>query len=130
VTEERPLQRLFSNFASGWPGRGLLAQRVLVAAVLIYCVTARIAEDSAPAALPQLIGAVLSIFILIGLWTPLFGTLTCLDEIWILFSRAGDLRIPIILATLSATLAMIGPGAWSVDAWLYGRKHIEMTDLQ
>jgi len=93
-------------------------------------VTARIAEDSAPAALPHLIGAVLSIFILIGLWTPLFGTLTCLDEIWILFSRAGDLRIPIILATLSATLAMIGPGAWSIDAWLYGRKHIEMTDLR
>jgi putative oxidoreductase len=96
----------------------------------MYCLTACIAEDSAPAALPQLIGAVLSIFILIGLWTPLFGTLTCLDEIWILFSRAGDLWIPIILATLSATLAMIGPGAWSVDAWLYGRKHIEMTDLE
>jgi hypothetical protein len=40
------------------------------------------------------------------------------------------MRIPIILATLSATLAMIGPGAWSIDAWLYGRKHIEMTDIR
>jgi len=130
VTKESPLQRLFSNFANGWPGRGLLAQRVLVAAVLIYCVATRIAHDSTPAALPEMVRAVLSVFILVGLWTPLIGTLTCLIEIWVLFSRGGDPQIPIILAALSATLAMIGPGAWSVDARLFGRKHIEMTDLK
>lgn len=124
------MQRLFSNFANGWPGRGLLAQRVLIAAVLIYCVATRIAQASAPAALQELIGAGLSIFILVGLWTPVVGTLTSLIEIWVLLSRPGDTRLPIIVATLSATLAMIGPGAWSIDAWLFGRKHIETTDLQ
>jgi putative oxidoreductase len=30
------------------------------------------------------------------------------------------------LATLGATLAMIGPGAWSIDAHLFGRKHFEI----
>jgi putative oxidoreductase len=124
------VQRLFSNFANGSPGWGLLAQRVLIAAVLIYCVATRIAGASAPAALPDLIGAGLSIFILVGLWTPVVGTLTSLIEIWVLLSRPGDARIPIILATLSATLAMIGPGAWSIDARLFGRKHIETTELE
>ena len=47
-------------------------------------------------------------------------------ELWIVCSRAGSQGIPIMLATLGATLAMIGPGAWSVDAQLFGRKHFEI----
>lgn len=123
------LQRLFSNFANGWPGRGLLAQRVLITAVLIYRVVTHIAEGFDSAAVPELIGAGLSIFILVGLWTPVVGTLTSLIEIWVLLARTGNSWIPIILATLSATLAMIGPGAWSIDARLFGRKHIETPEL-
>jgi hypothetical protein len=48
-------------------------------------------------------------------------------EMWVAYSsaRAG---IPIMLATFGATLAMIGPGAWSIDARLFGRKHIEISD--
>lgn len=123
------MQRLFSNFANGWPGRGLLAQRVLVATILIYSVATRSAETSARGAVPQFIGAGLSIFILVGLWTPIVGTLTSFIEIWVILSHSGDARVPIVLATLSATLAMIGPGAWSIDARLFGRKHIETTEL-
>jgi len=102
---------------------------VLIAAVLIYSVVTHIAEGAHSAALPELIGAGLSIFILVGLWTPLVGTLTSLFEIWVLLYRIGDSWIPIIVATLSATLAMIGPGAWSVDARLFGRKHIDTTEF-
>jgi putative oxidoreductase len=123
------LQRLFSNFANGWPGRGLLAQRVLIAALLAYCVVNRLREASASVSVPELIGAGLSIFILLGLWTPIVGTLVSLIEVWVFLSRGMDVWIPIILATLSATLAMIGPGAWSVDARLFGRKHIEPPEL-
>jgi putative oxidoreductase len=100
---------------------------VLIAAVLIYRVVAHYAKGSSSAALPELIGAGLSIFILVGLWTPVVGTLTSLIEIWILLCGNGDSWAPIFVATLSATLAMIGPGAWSVDARLFGRKHIETT---
>jgi putative oxidoreductase len=118
------LQRLFSNFANGWPGLGLLAQRVLIAVVLVSRVVAHIAKGINSAALPELIGAGLSIFILVGLWTPVAGALVSLTEIWDLLCRTGDSWIPSIVATLSAALAMIGPGAWSVDARLFGRKHI------
>jgi putative oxidoreductase len=119
------VQRLFSNFANGWAGRGLLTQRVLTAAVLTYCAVSRLKEASWSAVFPEVIAAGLGIFILVGLWTPLVGTLVGLTEVWILFSRPTGSWIPLILATLSLTLAMIGPGAWSVDARLFGRKHIE-----
>ena len=123
------MQRLFSNFADGWPGKGLLFQRTLTAAILIHCVVSRLMEASWFAALPELIAAGLGIFILVGLWTPLAGTLVGLTEVWILFSRSTGSWIPLIPAVLGLTLAMIGPGAWSVDARLFGRKHLEAPQL-
>ena len=123
------MQRLFSNFANGWPGRGLLFQRALTAALLTNCVVSRLAEASWPEALPDLIAAGLGIFILAGLWTPFVGILVGLIEGWILLSRPTGPWIPLVLATLGVTLAMIGPGAWSVDALRFGRKRIETPQL-
>jgi hypothetical protein len=51
--------------------------------------------------------------------------LVAIIELYIAFSHTGDPWISIMLATLGATLAMIGPGAWSIDARLFGRKHFE-----
>jgi len=70
--------------------------------------------------------AVAGILLLVGLWTPIAGTMVAIVELWIVWSSAGTLGIPLMLATLGATLAMIGPGAWSVDAHLFGRKHFEI----
>ncbi|MDX6464163.1 MAG: putative oxidoreductase [Acidobacteriaceae bacterium] len=70
--------------------------------------------------------AVAGILLLVGLWTPVAGTMITIVELWIVCSSTGGLGIPIILATLGATLAMIGPGAWSIDAHLFGRKHFEI----
>ena len=123
------MQRLFSNFANGWPGRGLLIQRILTACVLIHSAFTQFRAASGHAVVLELIGAGLGIFVLIGLWTPVAGTLLGLIEVWIIFSRAADPWTPLILATLGVTLAMIGPGAWSVDAHLFGRKHIETPQL-
>jgi uncharacterized membrane protein YphA (DoxX/SURF4 family) len=68
---------------------------------------------------------VAGIFLLVGLWTPVVGILVAIVEVWIVFMVAGDPSVPLMLATIGAALAMIGPGAWSVDARLFGRKHIE-----
>jgi len=73
---------------------------------------------------PQAMGTVLAIFIVIGLWTPVSGALIAAVELWIALVDTGDLSSAILLATLGATLAMIGPGAFSIDARLFGRKHI------
>ena len=52
------------------------------------------------------------------------GALVAIAELWIVFARFDPSWVPILLATFGATLAMIGPGAWSVDAKLFGRKRI------
>jgi len=51
------------------------------------------------------------------------GTLIVMVEVWIAFAGAGN-ALSFVLAVLGGTLAMIGPGAWSIDARLFGRKHI------
>jgi len=41
-------------------------------------------------------------------------------------SHRADPWIGIVLAALGTTLAMIGPGAWSIDARLFGRKEVRI----
>jgi len=75
---------------------------------------------------PSLIGVIAGILLLIGLWTPVVGSLIAVLQMWIAFSHAGDPWTSIMLATLAGTLAMVGPGAWSIDARLFGRERIEI----
>jgi len=119
------LQRLFWTFAGGWPGIGLLIQRMTAGVLLLYCAAVVIAHTSQfTAVAPAMIGAVAGVLLLVGLWTPLAGTLIVIVEPSNILTHSTIPLISVTLAILGATLAMIGPGAWSVDARLYGRKHI------
>jgi putative oxidoreductase len=40
----------------------------------------------------------------------------------------GDPWIAVAQAVLAVALAMTGPGAWSIDARQFGRKHIDLSD--
>ena len=123
------LQRLFSTFANGWPGTGLLLLRLLTGATLLHYGILGLSEAPQFASIaPQVIGAGAGILLLVGLWTPVAGALVAIVEVWIAFSRPGDTWIPIMLAALGAALAMVGPGAWSVDARIFGRKHIDFPE--
>ena len=122
------LQRLFSTFPDGWPGIGLLLLRLGIGIALIYFGAASLSvEIPAPITVAQnLIAAAAGLFLLAGLWTPIVAGLIALDQIWIAVSlqssgRNGKL-IHAFLAMLSASVAMLGPGAWSIDARLFGRR--------
>jgi len=119
------LQRLFSTFANGFPGIGLLLQRVITAAALGCSVFVRFR------AMPQhtsvallLIDAGAALLLLVGLWTPIAGVVIACCELWIAVAGGGEFWPPFVLGTLGATLALIGPGARSIDALLFGRKQI------
>jgi uncharacterized membrane protein YphA (DoxX/SURF4 family) len=75
------------------------------------------------------IAAAGGIFLLAGLWTPAMGVLIALNEVSIaLFLSSAyreDTWIHVFLAVIAASVAMLGPGAWSMDARLYGRKRFD-----
>jgi putative oxidoreductase len=118
------LQRLFSTFADGWPGFGLLVQRLVMGICLLHNGLSPFKQMPAPAGqVTQVVAAVLAIFMMIGLWTPVAGVLLAALEVWGAIGYGGDREAAILFATFGATLAMIGPGAFSIDARLFGRKH-------
>ena len=91
---------------------------------LIGGIAAMSAEAHTGLVVLQIVGAAAGLLILGGLWTPVAGVLAGIVEVWIALTQPGTQSSAIILATLGISLAMIGPGAWSIDARLYGRKQI------
>jgi uncharacterized membrane protein YphA (DoxX/SURF4 family) len=69
----------------------------------------------------------LGLLLVAGLWTPVAGTLVAAEALWNIFSSGHPWRW-IMLATLGAALALIGPGAWSIDARLFGWRRLEIRD--
>ena len=63
---------------------------------------------------------------LVDLWIPVVGVFTAGAELYLAFSHPVDPWMHILLASLGAALAMLGPGAWSMDARLFGRKRIQI----
>lgn len=126
------LQRLFSTFPNSGPGVGLVLLRVGLGICLIYAASVGLsAKPSQPTASFQNLSAVAgSIFLIAGLWTPVMGTIVALDQVWIALSqdslRQEQTGIHVFLAVLSVCVALLGPGAWSIDARLFGRKRFDI----
>ena len=125
------MRRSFSAFPDGWPGQGLLLLRVTVGLPLVYWgMTDLLAVHFF--AIPELAAAVAGILLISGLFTPVAGAIIVLAEALAAFSPASAYHaepwIRIFLAALSASVAMIGPGAWSVDARRFGRKVFEIGE--
>ena len=69
-----------------------------------------------------------AILLLAGLWTPIAGVLAPTVELWAAFSEPGDHWVQILLGTLGAGLALLGPGVGlsmlaSLDGSVLGLDH-------
>ena len=121
------MQRLFSTFADGWPGAGILLMRLVVGVMLIDRGVMRPWNDFSITLMTLSVLAISAgVLLVAGLWTPVAGTLLAATEVCEIFLLPGNLWLYILLGTIGAALAMLGPGAWSLDARLFGRKHIEI----
>jgi putative oxidoreductase len=121
------VQRLFSTFPAGWPGTGLVFLRAVTAIRPIQHGIEGLLTTPLPAlTLLQLIAAGAAALLLVGFWTPVAGVLMALAEVCLSFLHSPDPPIHFLLAALGVSLAMLGPGAWSVDASLFGRKRIQI----
>lgn len=127
-SEGVPLQRLFSTFPNGRPGTGLLLLRVASGLLLLQRVVNRHGNAHHLGEISLAVSAVIAILLLLGLWTPVDGVILAAAEIPALLQGADDPRILICLMVLGLSISMLGPGAFSVDAVIFGRHRLDLPD--
>ena len=66
-----------------------------------------------------------ALLLLVGLWTSTAGPIISLIEAWRLVSESGG-WVAVLIAAITCALALIGPGAWSIDAQFRGWHRIEI----
>ena len=121
------VRRLFSTFAHGWPGIGLILLRVAAGGalatrgLLAFPNTASVGSE-----LLQLVVAAVGLLLIIGLWTPAAAAFMVFLELGRIISRQGDPANDILLCILALAIALLGPGGWSIDARLFGWKRIDI----
>lgn len=129
--ERMTQRRSFSAFPDGWPGHGLLLLRLTLGLPLIYWAVAGLAASHFMA-IPQLAAAIAGMFLVFGLFTPVAGAIIVLAQAWMAlaptFANDGERPMRLALAAAAASMAMLGPGAWSVDARRFGRKVFEIGE--
>jgi uncharacterized membrane protein YphA (DoxX/SURF4 family) len=132
---EDPLQRLFSTFPDGRPGIGLLVLRAAVGAIATVQGILYLSGSVDRAPLTIAVGLVLvasGASLVIGLLTPVASLLVGLCILGIALSwfpaSATALISPKLMAfgviITAVAIALLGPGAFSVDGYLFGRREI------
>ena len=123
------MRRLFSNFASGAPGLGLLLLRL--AAGIGLAADGVLALRGAPSfglALLHVLTISIGLLLLVGLWTPIAGTMLAILALLHASLHLDNPWTCVLMGILGAALALLGPGAWSIDARLFGWKRIRIPD--
>lgn len=121
------MRRLFSTFAYGWPGVGLLIMRLAAGAtVMVTGITNLLLGLPFDATILHVLAIAGGLLLTLGLWTPVAGSLVAIIQLWTAFSQPGDPWTKILLVALGLGLALVGPGAWSIDARLFGWKRLNI----
>jgi hypothetical protein len=135
ILRRHELQRLFSTFPGGWPGAGLLLLRAAVGVTTIIQGGLYLAEPGTLTFGTGTVGLVATVsgaLLLSGFLTPVAGVLVGLGTLGITLGwlpaairNLFDTALPAVFAAImSAAIALLGPGAFSIDARLFGRREI------
>ncbi len=115
------VQRLFSMFPQGGPGVALLLLRISVAATFLI----NAANRPRVSGTPLLFAGVLlvSASLAIGFLTPYLAVVTFVAAVASLVVGPNSSNFIFVFSIVdSLALALLGPGAYSLDARLFGRR--------
>ena len=135
VSGRSPLQRLFSTFPSGRPGIGLLLLRLVLGGLAATLGVLELAGAVEHSFLVWAVSVVLVLSgagLIVGFMTPLASALVGLCVLamalsWIPTPPLASMAVTLVVLLMVATaigVALLGPGAFSVDGQLFGRREI------
>lgn len=120
------IQRLFSTFPDSWPGIGLLLLRAAAAIAIMSDGVLSLWVAGEPLSLAMKVAAFASGgLLLLGLWTPFASAAQAFLELW-LAVVTDRFALHFLIAVIGVSLIALGPGAWSVDSKLFGRRRIDL----
>jgi uncharacterized membrane protein YphA (DoxX/SURF4 family) len=112
-------------FPPGMAGVALVVLRSVVAITLIADTSRRSFLNSAP--IVDIFAALIGLCLCLGFLTPYCSALTCLLELTLLATNETSNHLHIGMSALTACAQMaLGPGAYSLDARLFGRQLIKL----
>jgi putative oxidoreductase len=121
------VQRLFSVFPDSIPGVGLLLLRISLAFQIVVVVYERgMALHPLAQIVQQLLAMGIAGCLAVGFATPFAATLQAAVWLWAAYVHSDRTWAHISSAGVSASLATLGPGAWSIYARIFGRKRIDV----
>lgn len=112
-------------FPNGWPGRGLLLLRASVGVLVVHQALSQPPGSTHYSSIMLLTSTIAGLLLLVGIWTPMAGLLLAALEIMKLSHRTEQPEAAVLVAAVALSIAMLGPGIWSVDALLFGRRRLE-----
>ena len=119
------MQRLFGTFPSRGAGLALLILRLAVAAVLMsgtrFC-------PGPEAEVLLALSRIAAVLIVVGWYTPLAalsGALVSLCSFWV----CRELGFNVLMIAILVAIGLLGAGAYSIDARLYGRRRLVVGRL-
>ena len=119
------MRRLYSTFAGGRPAVGLLLMRLVVGAVVLWQAGPRLWSGQPLQTVVAGTLALAALLLMAGLWTPVAGAVIAVVAISDILRTGELLNGRLLAATIGIALTMLGPGRWSIDAWLFGWKRID-----
>jgi putative oxidoreductase len=118
------VQRLFSTFPNAWPGFGLLILRLAAGASLIGVAYVGSGLGDTFSLLLRCVLLALAALLVVGFGTPFVAAGEAAIQVGIMVLEHRYSSPALLAAALGVGLAMLGPGAWSLDAQIFGRKRL------
>ena len=128
------MQRLFSAFPGRGPGAGLLLLRTAVGVILLF--QGSLAHSTVQDATVELwlgwLAMIAGTMLVLGVLTPVAGFGAMLVTLltastWLPHPPADSINgwtARLFFVVVACSIALLGPGAFSLDAYLFGRREI------